>query len=299
MEIRHKEEHQQAWANSPFHCGTHRRWKTCQTSSCSHCRALRTCRMHRAWMTFPAQWNALQNCLLSTGECFVTRPFARERGSSWLHYDTNLHFQVQIAIFMLTNFWSLSIGLLQQLVTWPKLTTWPTVAKGLLHFTRLENGVHGLWTVYIVPGRFQIRKCGNPLLPSSTSTFSQPLKDKCISEVVRIDWIIIIHLSKLWKAKFFMLCGVIFLVRLQGKFEIDHSSEWKGWHTWKHFYLRVIHFFIAETYKKRSLSRNERQPGIRQEWWKYGGMANSSRPRENIPSLSQVRICKIILLVCK
>ena len=37
------------------------------------------------------------------------------------------------------------------------------------------------------------------------------------------------HLSKLWKAKFFILCGVIFLVRLQEKLEIDHSmGERKG-----------------------------------------------------------------------
>ena len=36
---------------------------------------------------------------------------------------------------------------------------------------------------------------------------------------------IIFHLSKRWKAKFFILCDVIFLVRLQGKFEIDHSWE--------------------------------------------------------------------------
>ena len=39
---------------------------------------------------------------------------------------------------------------------------------------------------------------------------------------------IISHLNKLWKAKFFTLCDVIFLVRLQEKFEIDHSWEWKG-----------------------------------------------------------------------
>ena len=32
-----------------------------------------------------------------------------------------------------------------------------------------------------------------------------------------------IHLSKLWNARFSILCDVIFLVRLQGKFEIDHS----------------------------------------------------------------------------
>ena len=37
----------------------------------------------------------------------------------------------------------------------------------------------------------------------------------------------IYHLSKLWKTKFFILCDVIFLVRLQGKFEIDHSWEHK------------------------------------------------------------------------
>ena len=40
--------------------------------------------------------------------------------------------------------------------------------------------------------------------------------------------IIIFHLRKLWKAKFLILCDVILLVRLQGKFDIDHSQEWKG-----------------------------------------------------------------------
>ena len=43
------------------------------------------------------------------------------------------------------------------------------------------------------------------------------------SEVVTIGSIIIFHLSKLWKAKFSILCDVIFLVRLKGKFDIDHS----------------------------------------------------------------------------
>ena len=46
-----------------------------------------------------------------------------------------------------------------------------------------------------------------------------------MGEVVRIGRIIIFHLSKLRKAKFFILCDVIFLVRLQGKLEIDHSWE--------------------------------------------------------------------------
>ena len=43
-----------------------------------------------------------------------------------------------------------------------------------------------------------------------------------------IDNVIVFHLSKLWKAKFSMLCDVIILVRQQGKFEVDHSWEWKG-----------------------------------------------------------------------
>ena len=58
-------------------------------------------------------------------------------------------------------------------------------------------------------------------LPSSKRTFSQPFKEKCISEVMRIGSIIIFHLSKLWKAKFFILCGVIFLVRLLGEFSLQ------------------------------------------------------------------------------
>ena len=46
-----------------------------------------------------------------------------------------------------------------------------------------------------------------------------------MSDVVRIGSIIIFDISKLWKAKFSILCGVIIVVRLQGKFEIDHSWE--------------------------------------------------------------------------
>ena len=49
-----------------------------------------------------------------------------------------------------------------------------------------------------------------------------------IGEMVRIGSIIIVHPSKLWKAKFFMLCDVIFLVRLQGKFDTDHFSDLLG-----------------------------------------------------------------------
>ena len=70
--------------------------------------------------------------------------------------------------------------------------------------------------------------CLTPSLPNSKSTFSQPPKEKCIREKVKIGSRVIFHLSELWKAKFFILCDVIFLMRLQGKFEIDHSWEWKG-----------------------------------------------------------------------
>ena len=55
------------------------------------------------------------------------------------------------------------------------------------------------------------------------STFSQPFKEQCISEEVRISSILISHLAT--KAKFSILCDVIFLVRLQGKFDIERSWE--------------------------------------------------------------------------
>ena len=43
-------------------------------------------------------------------------------------------------------------------------------------------------------------------------------------DVARIGSVIVFHLSKLqWKAKFSVMCDVVFLVRLQEKFDIDHS----------------------------------------------------------------------------
>ena len=66
---------------------------------------------------------------------------------------------------------------------------------------------------------FPISKLTLSLL-SSKST----LKRKCINEVARICIIIIFQLSKLWKAKFSLLCDVIFLVGLEGKFDIYHSG---------------------------------------------------------------------------
>ena len=64
-------------------------------------------------------------------------------------------------------------------------------------------------------------------LPSSKSTFSQPFKYIYISYVVRISSIIIFNLSNLeWKAKFSILSGVIFLVRLQGNLKLIRPRAW-------------------------------------------------------------------------
>ena len=57
-------------------------------------------------------------------------------------------------------------------------------------------------------------------LQSSKSTFSQPFKEKHIGEVVRIGSAIIFHLSKRWKAKFFILCDVISLQEAQETWSI-------------------------------------------------------------------------------
>ena len=62
-------------------------------------------------------------------------------------------------------------------------------------------------------------------LPSSQKVPSPNLLNrKCISEVVRIGSAIIFHLRELWKAKFSILSDVLLLVRLQEKFDIDHST---------------------------------------------------------------------------
>ena len=63
----------------------------------------------------------------------------------------------------------------------------------------------------------------------SSKVYSPNLsKSDCMSVAVRICSIITFHLSKLWKVKFSILCDVIFLVRLEENFDIDHSQEWKG-----------------------------------------------------------------------
>ena len=66
------------------------------------------------------------------------------------------------------------------------------------------------------------KRAFKPFIPKlKKSTFSQPFGENYISEVVRITGINIFHLSKRCKAKFFILCDVIFLV----KFEVYRSWE--------------------------------------------------------------------------
>ena len=108
----------------------------------------------------------------------------------------------------------------------------PLVLAGLLAQST------GYWSIspFFTQSKFHSKICDTvPLLcykgkfvainacthPRSKSSFSQPFKEKCISEVVKISMIIIFHLSKLWKlAKLFILRVVIFLVSID-------SWEWK------------------------------------------------------------------------
>ena len=56
-------------------------------------------------------------------------------------------------------------------------------------------------------------------------------REKCVGEFVGIASIIIFCLSKSYKSQIslaYFNCDVIFLVRLQGKIEIDHSWERKA-----------------------------------------------------------------------
>ena len=71
--------------------------------------------------------------------------------------------------------------------------------------------------------------CINFFTPNFKDYILPTFKKRCIRDaVVRIGSITIFHLSKLWKAKFLILCDVIFLVRPQDKFEINQSFEWNN-----------------------------------------------------------------------
>ena len=78
-----------------------------------------------------------------------------------------------------------------------------------------------LWCLLQIPAR-NINSGLTLSLLSPRSTFSHHLLKEMYKWGNKIGSIIIFHLSKLWKARFFILCDAIFLVRLQEKFEIDH-----------------------------------------------------------------------------
>ena len=92
----------------------------------------------------------------------------------------------------------------------------------LLHSARSKNFLVDICTVSFASakggGDYPVPKFIKYILPSF-------YKEKCKSEVVRCGNIIIFYLSKQWKAKFFIVCDVIFLVRLQEKLEIDYFRE--------------------------------------------------------------------------
>ena len=97
-------------------------------------------------------------------------------------------------------------------------------------------------------------------LPSSKNTFFQPLKEACMSDVVRIGSIIIFHQSKLWKAKFFILCDDIFLVSVQGYLKlitlrserVKHTTDCLAWSTRKGYDHQVKY----TKYNKANISRS-------------------------------------------
>ena len=68
------------------------------------------------------------------------------------------------------------------------------------------------------------QSCVNPFTNKLKRHSPNLLKRKSIGEVVRICNIILFYPRKLWIAKIFILCDVIFLLRLQEKFDIDHST---------------------------------------------------------------------------
>ena len=78
-----------------------------------------------------------------------------------------------------------------------------------------------------------------PHLHSQAQKVHSP--NKCMSGVVRVGSMIIFRLRELWESKFFTLCDVIFMVRLQGKLKIaDHSWDWKFLRTCMRTFVRSV-----------------------------------------------------------
>ena len=74
------------------------------------------------------------------------------------------------------------------------------------------------------PWKWRVVFCSHILLASRMTV--QTFHSQRVQKLHSPNKLLLIK-EVLWKAKFFILCGVIFLVRLQGKFGIDHSWEQK------------------------------------------------------------------------
>ena len=77
----------------------------------------------------------------------------------------------------------------------------------------------------LVPISVSIESSLTLFLPSSKTTFSQPFKEQCIREVVRVGSIIIFYLSKAMRSQVLHTVWSNISVRLQEKLEIDHSWQ--------------------------------------------------------------------------
>ena len=104
-------------------------------------------------------------------------------------------------------------------------TLWQWVANLWLDYSNVTDAT-AIFFNFELCDHYCYHDCFNPFTPKFKKYI---LPTRCTSEVVRIGSIIVFHLRKLWKTKFSILCDVTFLVRLQGKFEIDHSWEWKDY----------------------------------------------------------------------
>ena len=119
----------------------------------------------------------------------------------------------------------------RKMIILPILTTWliHSSLKGRENVL-FERGSKGVERLNIQGLGFGLGQRSRQPFHSQVPKVHSPnlSKEKYMGEVVRIGSVIIFYLSKLWKAKFSLLCDVIFLERLQGKFEIYHPWDWKG-----------------------------------------------------------------------
>ena len=114
--------------------------------------------------------------------------------------------------------------------------------------------------VHIQPPYFRTRSAApaadatwvNPFTPKLIKYISQPLKEKCINEII-------FHLSTLRKPKLFILRNVIVLVRLQGKFESERVHKSKKW--------KLCQFSIFERLTRNGGATTQSETEHWTVWW--------------------------------